>query len=364
MSSSIQRIAITTGGSGGHVVPALATADALLARGYHVHFFTDARGNRFLEPRPNMHIHILPASTPVGGIGNLLRGGFDLLRGFIKAFGIMLRHRPRAIIGFGSYASFSACAAAKLLFIPLFLHEQNAVLGKANEALHPFARKVITSLPNVEGIARVPAHKVVEAGYPIRSTIAALAAKSYPAPHANGALDILCIGGSQGAQVFGEVLPPALAELTADLRARIKLTLQVKPDMVTKVRRQLADISVAATVDVFFADIPARLASAQLVISRSGMSTVAEVLAAGRPAIFVPYPAGHRLEQYKNPAAAVRAGGAWLCDQKDFTPHWLAMRLKEILAGQVDLAHMAHIARGLGRPQAADAVAEVVLGQI
>jgi UDP-N-acetylglucosamine--N-acetylmuramyl-(pentapeptide) pyrophosphoryl-undecaprenol N-acetylglucosamine transferase len=358
------RIAITTGGSGGHVMPALATADALLARGHAVHFFTDARGSRFIEPRANLHVHILPASTPVGGVGNLLRGGFDLLRGFFIALAIMLRRRPRAIIGFGSYASFSACAAAKALLVPLFLHEQNAVLGKANEALHPLARKVITSVPSVEGISRVPANKVIEAGYPIRSTIAALAARPYPAPHPGGTLDILCIGGSQGAQVFGDILPPALAELPADQRARIKLTLQVKPEAVTRARRQLADIGVAATVESFFSDIPVRLAAAQLLISRSGMSTVAEVLAAGRPTIFVPLPHGHRLEQYKNPAAAVRAGGAWLCDQKDFTPHWLAMRLKEVLAGQVDLAHMAHIARGLGRPQAADAVAEVVLGQI
>lgn len=362
--SEKQHIAITTGGSGGHVVPAMATADALLARGYAVDFFTDARGKKFIEPRPDLAVHIIPGSSPSGSIKKILRGILDLAHGFWVAFGLLRRARCRAIIGFGSYASFSACAAAILLRIPLFLHEQNAVLGRANEALHRFAVKVITSMPNVEGIEIVPAHKVVEAGYPIRGKIAELAATPYPAPQPNGPLDILCIGGSQGAQIFGEIIPAALAKLEEADLARIKLTLQVTPPQLDNIRTKLAMMNVAAVVNTFFTDMAMRYSQTQLVIARSGMSTVAEVLASGRPAIFVPLPHGHRLEQYKNPAAPVAAGGAWLCDQKDFTPDWLADQLQKILRDETDLAAMAAIARSFGRPQAAQAVAEVVLQHI
>lgn len=359
-----QRIAITTGGSGGHVVPAMATADALIARGFAVDFFTDARGMKFIEPRPDLTVHIIPGSSPSGSIKKIMRGIVHLAHGFIIAFGLLRRARCRAIVGFGSYASFAACAAAIVLRIPLFLHEQNAVLGRANEALHRFATYVITSVPNVEGIETVPAAKVIEAGYPIRSKIADLAATPYPAPQPNGPLDILCIGGSQGAQIFGEVLPAAIGKLDDADRARIKLTLQVTPPQLDNVRTKLAMMNVAAVVSPFYSDIPVRLAQTQLMISRSGMSTVAEVLASGRPAIFVPLPHGHRLEQYKNPAAAVAAGGAWLCDQKDFTPDWLANQLQKILNGESDLAAMAAIARKFGKPQAAQAVAEVVISNI
>src|SRR5690606_13245489 len=177
-------------------------------------------------------------------------------------------------------------------------------------------------------------------------------------------LEVLSIGGSQGAQVFGDVLPAALARLDPALRARVHLTLQTRPERVEQARAELAKLGVAADVAAFFDDLPERLAKAQLVISRSGMSTVAEVLAAGRPAIFVPLPYGHRLEQYKNPKAAVDAGAAWLVDQKDFTPEWLAERLGAILRGEIDLGAMAHGARALGRPQAAEAVADTVLTAI
>jgi UDP-N-acetylglucosamine--N-acetylmuramyl-(pentapeptide) pyrophosphoryl-undecaprenol N-acetylglucosamine transferase len=276
----------------------------------------------------------------------------------------MLRRRPRAMIGFGSYASVSACVAAKALGVPLFLHEQNAVLGRANETLHRLARLVITSVPRVDGIERVPARKVVMAGYPIRAAIAELAALPYPVPQPDGPLAILSIGGSQGAQVFGDVLPDAVARLEPELRARVRLALQARPERVEHTRKVLADLGVAADVAAFFDDIPQRLAQAQLVISRSGMSTVAEVLAAGRPAIFVPLPIGHRLEQYKNPAAAVDAGGAWLIEQREFTPEWLAARLEEMLRGTIDLEAMARIARSLGKPQAAEAVAKIVLDHL
>lgn len=359
-----QRIAITTGGSGGHVVPALATADALLGRGYAVDFFTDARGVKFIEPRVDLTVHVIPASSPSGGVKKIMRGLFNLLHGFMVAFTLLRRAKCRAIIGFGSYASFPACAAAIILRIPLFLHEQNAVLGLANESLHRFARFVITSVPNVEGIDVVPSEKVIEAGYPIRSKIADLAATPYPAPQPNGPLDILCIGGSQGAQIFGEILPAAIGKLSDTDRARIKLTLQVTEPQVDNVRTKLAMMNVAAVVSSFYSDMHIRYSQTQLMIARSGMSTVAEVLATGRPAIFVPLPHGHRLEQYKNPSAAVAAGGAWLCDQKDFTPEWLASQLQKILHGETDLAAVAAIARSFGKPQAAHAVAEVVLQHI
>jgi UDP-N-acetylglucosamine--N-acetylmuramyl-(pentapeptide) pyrophosphoryl-undecaprenol N-acetylglucosamine transferase len=357
-------IAITPGGSGGHVVPALATPDALLARGYTVLFFTDKRGERFISQRAGLHVHVIAGASPSGGLVKIARGVLALGAGFAGALAAMARARPRAMIGFGSYASFSACVAARTLGVPLFLHEQNAVLGRANETLHRLARLVITSVPKVEGIERVPASKVVMAGYPIRASVAELAARPYPAPQADGPLEILSIGGSQGAQVFGDVLPAALARLEPALRARVRLTLQARAERVEQTRAELAALGVAADVAAFFDDVPERLAKAQLVISRSGMSTVAEVLAAGRPAFFVPLPHGHRLEQYKNPAAAVEAGGAWLVDQQDFTPEWLSSRLERMLRGEIDLAAMARIARALGKPQAAQAVAATVVDQL
>ncbi|WP_207476882.1 undecaprenyldiphospho-muramoylpentapeptide beta-N-acetylglucosaminyltransferase [Arenibaculum pallidiluteum] len=353
-------ILLAAGGTGGHMFPAEALARELLAGGHAVALVTDRRGKAFGDALPEVPVLRIRAASPSGGLLGKARALVELGLGTLQAQKLLGRLRPAAVVGFGGYPSVPAVLAAQRAGIPTVLHEQNAVLGRANRLLAGGAVSICTAFPEVEAVRPADAGKLVLTGNPVRPAIAALRARPYPAPD-GGVLSILVTGGSQGARIFSEVVPAALERLDAGHRARLRLAQQARPEDIEEVRRRYAALGVRAELETFFRDMPERLAACHLMVCRAGASTVAELTAAGRPALLVPYPHATDDHQTANARAAEAAGAAWLMQQPDFTPDALAARLAALLDAPGVLAAAAGAARGWGSIDAASRLAEVAL---
>ncbi|MDA8230504.1 MAG: undecaprenyldiphospho-muramoylpentapeptide beta-N-acetylglucosaminyltransferase [Magnetospirillum sp.] len=354
-------VVLTAGGTGGHVFPAEALASALLARGHRLALVTDARGKAYGGTLGSLDTHRIAAGG-LAGRGPLakLRAVGELALGAIQARRLLARLRPAAVVGFGGYASVPAMAAATWLGIPTLLHEQNAVLGRANRLLAGRVRRVATSFAQVEHVDPLLATKVVRTGMPVRTAVAALRDAPAPILDPAGPIRILVLGGSQGARVLSEIVPPALAKLPEALRSRLSVSQQCRAEDIDMARRAYAENGIDATLDRFFHDAPERMAAAHLVIARSGASTVAELTTLGRPAILVPYPHAIDDHQTANARAVDSAGAAWLMPQTEFTADALAERLHALFTQPGTLARAAECARAAGSPDAAERLADLV----
>jgi UDP-N-acetylglucosamine--N-acetylmuramyl-(pentapeptide) pyrophosphoryl-undecaprenol N-acetylglucosamine transferase len=358
-------IALAAGGTGGHVFPAEALASVLLSRGYRLALITDRRGAAYGGTLGSLETFRIRAGG-IAGRGKLaaLRSALELGLGILQARSLLKAIRPAAVIGFGGYASVPGMAAAALAGIPTAIHEQNAVLGRANRLLAGRVRRIATSFAEVAHVESRLAPKLVHTGMPVRAAVLAQRDTAYPALDAGGPIHLLVLGGSQGARILSEVVPAALARLPEALRARIHIAQQCRPEDLEAVRRAYDGTGIRATLDSFFADVPERLAAAHLVIARAGASTVAELTTLGRPAILVPYPFAIDDHQTANAHAVEESGGAWLMQQDGFTPETLAARLDSLFAQPETLARTARCARNAGRPDAAEALADLVTGLI
>jgi UDP-N-acetylglucosamine--N-acetylmuramyl-(pentapeptide) pyrophosphoryl-undecaprenol N-acetylglucosamine transferase len=268
------------------------------------------------------------------------------------------------MVGFGGYASVPGMVAAVLAGIPTAIHEQNAVLGRANRLLASRVKRIATSFAEVSHVEAKLAAKLVHTGMPVRAAIAALRDQAYPALNADSPIHLLVLGGSQGARVLSEVVPAALAALPEALRARIRVAQQCRPEDLESVKRAYDGTGITATLDSFFADVPERLAAAHLVIGRAGASTVAELTALGRPAILVPYPFAIDDHQTANAHAVEDNGGAWLMQQDSFTAEALTARLDSLFRQPEILTRTAECAARAGRADAAGRLADLVIGLI
>lgn len=355
----MKTLVLSTGGTGGHVSPAAALAQILRARGHRVVVITDTRGQTYAPMFGGIEMMVLPTSTLSGSMGARLRGVGVLLLGLYKALRVLRRLRPDAVVGFGGYPSLLPVLGAQVLGIPTYVHEQNAVMGLANVVAAHRAKGVVLSLPDTQGVPKGVRSVVV--GNPVRADIAALAAEPYPAVAAGGDLHLLVMGGSLGAQVFRDVMPAALALLPDALRARVHLVQQARAQDVEGLRAAYVAAGVKAQVAAFIDDVAGALNAAHLVIARAGGSTVAELAAVGRPAVFVPYPHHKDRQQFKNAQELVRAGGAMLVEEKDLNAQVLADILEKYLNNANILCDMAVRARACGRPQAAQMLADLLL---
>ncbi len=349
-------VLLAAGGTGGHMFPAEALAGALLARGYRVELVTDKRGRGFGDRLPAIEVHRISAGGLAGG-GLLSRGGgaINLALGFLQARGLMRRLKPRLAVGFGGYASVPTMLAAQRAGLPTLLHEQNAVLGRANRLLAKRAALVATSFRNTQGLRETPARFT---GNPVRNAIAGLGERPYPA--LQDPLQILVLGGSQGARVFARLIPAALALLAPGLRQRLVIAQQCRAEDLDQAQNSYLPLDVAVELEPFFDNMAERLARAHLVICRSGASTVAELAAAGRPAILIPYPHATDDHQTANAANFCATGGGWLMPEGRVTPASLSERLISLLAHPAGLTQRAACARQAGRRDAAERLADLV----
>ncbi len=355
-------IILAAGGTGGHIYPAEALAEALLARGQKVMLITDKRfGGYSYGVFNKIDIHTIRSGTMGRKFIGKARGGVNLLIGMAQAGVLLKKLKPRAVVGFGGYPSFPTMHAACRLGLPTLIHEQNAVLGRANRRLAPKVKRIATSFPITRLIREEDVGKITVTGNPVRASIRAL--RQFPAPELgpDGKLQILVTGGSQGASIFSQVLPGALEMLPPNLRSRIRLDQQCREPDLEATRTAYERLNVNANLASFFADIPARLAASHLVIARSGASTIAELAAAGRPAILVPYPSSMDNHQYYNANAFEDAGGGWVMAQDGFTPASLSARLEAFLSLPSTLADAGKRALAMGSVDAAQQLADAVL---
>lgn len=353
-------IVLAAGGTGGHMFPAEALAGELVGRGVKVALVTDKRGQAFDNRLPGMAVHRIRAGRPGAGIASKLLAACEIALGVFAARRLLRALAPAAAVGFGGYPAVPTMLAASRLGMPTVIHEQNARLGRANRWLLPRMKRVATSFSHVDGLGEIDRARIVETGNPVRPVVVAERGTPY-APPAAGQINLLVIGGSQGARILSAVVPGGLAQLPAEIKARLSVTQQARPEDVDAVRRAYAASGIHAEVAPFFADVPARMARAHLVISRSGASSVAELCVVGRPAILVPYRYAADDHQTVNAEALAAAGAAWLMNESSFTPAALAQRLETLFAQPALLTAAAASARRHGRPDAAQRLADLVL---
>ena len=344
-------IALAAGGTGGHVFPALAVAEALQRGGFDTLLLTDRRGARLI---PASGRTILPAGSPFQrGLVRRLRAMGALAAGTLAALALIARHRPRVMIGFGGYPAFAPLLAARITATPSLLHEQNAFLGRANRLLARWTGHLAISW---DGTANLPPRIVTRTlGMPVRAAFFDIPPVR---PSDDDRLALAVIGGSLGAAVFAELVPDAVSRLDPALRARLTISQQCRADQQDALTARYASMGVQADIRPFFDDMPKVLTDSQLVISRAGASAVAELAAAGRPALLVPFAGAIDDHQTQNARQLEAVGGGHCLAEADLTTADLAAQLSALLQDPARLASMGQAARGLAATGAASAIAD------
>jgi UDP-N-acetylglucosamine--N-acetylmuramyl-(pentapeptide) pyrophosphoryl-undecaprenol N-acetylglucosamine transferase len=357
----MSKFILMAGGTGGHLFPAMALAQELLRRGHVVELMTDHRVESYGADFPASAIHIVPSATPSGKNPLLMAGaGVKILRGIAVAAGKLRTSKPDCVIGFGGYPTFPPFVAAHLLRIPGILHEQNAVMGRANLALGRFADALALSFGKTKYADGFAGEKVVT-GNPVRDRVRMVAQTPYPALDANGEVRFVIFGGSQGAKALSDIVPSAIATLPETLRQRLKLVQQCRAEDIDRVGAVYRDAKVDAELAAFFTDLPERIAQSHLVIGRSGASTIAELTVLGRPAILVPLPGSLDADQKNNALIVEAAGAGWVAEQATLSPQSLGTRLTTLLTDPAGLTKAAAAARSLGQPQAVEKLADLAV---
>lgn len=352
---------LAAGGTGGHLFPAFALAEELQRRGFAVDLVTDMRGDRYGTGFPARKVYQIPSATLAGkNPVAAAKTAVTLARGVKAALKVMNEARPGAIVGFGGYPSFPPLIAAGLKGIPSALHEQNAVLGRANRMLARRVTAIATSFKTVKLLEGAAAAKAVFTGNPVRDAVVQAAAVPYRGSGYGESFRLLVFGGSQGARYFSEVVPPALAMLPDQLKARLDVVQQCREEDLASVRGLYAQAGIRADLATFFRDLPERMAASHLVIGRAGASSVAELAVMGRPSILVPLPHALDNDQLNNARQLAESGAAWCIEQKDLSPERLAADLMHLMAEPGVLVAAAAAAKLQGKPDAVGQLANLV----
>ncbi|VDS08115.1 UDP-N-acetylglucosamine--N-acetylmuramyl-(pentapeptide) pyrophosphoryl-undecaprenol N-acetylglucosamine transferase [Paracoccus haematequi] len=349
---------IAAGGTGGHMFPAQALAELLLAEGWRVRLSTDDRGARYAGGFPDAveRSIVRSATTARGGLLGKLTAPLKIAAGVLAARTGLRRDRPAVVIGFGGYPTIPALSAAVTLGLPRMIHEQNGVMGRVNRL---FARRVQRIACGTWPTDLPDGATAVHTGNPVRQAVLDHAAAPY-APPGDGPLHLLVIGGSQGARVLSDVIPAAVAALPDDLRARLRVSHQARAEDRDRVIAAYADAGIAADVQPFFTDVPDRIAQAQLVVSRSGASSLADITVIGRPAILIPYAAAAGDHQTANAQSLAEAGAALIHPESVLDAPGLTRDIRAILNDPARASQMAAAALFLSRPDAARRLYDLV----
>jgi UDP-N-acetylglucosamine--N-acetylmuramyl-(pentapeptide) pyrophosphoryl-undecaprenol N-acetylglucosamine transferase len=356
-----QRFVLAAGGTGGHLFPAEALAVELIGRGNEVHVLSDARAEAFAARLPEVAIHQIRAGRFGGGAAHTAHALGELALGALQARRVLRRLAPACVIGFGGYPSVPTMLAAVYLGLPTMIHEQNAVLGRANRLLAPRVRCIAGAFPKISGLRPIDEARMVHTGNPVRPAILAVGQPKYRAPQRGGPIELLILGGSQGARIMSEAVPPALSALPTRLRDGLRVSHQARPEDLPGVVAIYREHRIEAELQSFFTDVPERLARAQLVVCRAGASTLAELAAVGRPALLIPYPYATDNHQAANARAFAEAGGGWVLSQSELHADTLALHLENLLQDQAALTAAAQCAAAFGRRDATRELARLAI---
>ncbi|HEY1124926.1 MAG TPA: undecaprenyldiphospho-muramoylpentapeptide beta-N-acetylglucosaminyltransferase [Sphingobium sp.] len=351
---------LAAGGTGGHMVPAHAVAQELMARGHRVALVTDERGTQYPGLFEDVQTHVLPAGRMAGGIKGWIAGLKQTLEGRRMARQLYESFEPSAVIGFGGYPALPALLGAFAEKIPAIIHEQNAVLGRVNRLVSGKVAAIATAYPDVLRLKPRHLGKTFLVGNPVREAVLALRDEPFPVFSEESVLRILVTGGSQGATILSRVVPEGLGMLPISLRRRLQVTQQCRAEDIEAVRTTYAEMEIPADLSTYIEDMPEKLGWAHLVIARAGASTIAELTAAGRPAILIPLPSAMDNHQAYNVREMVAAGGARAIDQSRFTAAELAKQMQKLAMEPGALVNAADRAKSCGRPDAAKDLADLI----
>jgi UDP-N-acetylglucosamine--N-acetylmuramyl-(pentapeptide) pyrophosphoryl-undecaprenol N-acetylglucosamine transferase len=351
-------LVIAAGGTGGHMFPAQALAEEMLRRGWRVKLSTDPRGARYTSGFPHtIEIEVVNSGTfSRGGLAAKLRVPFRIVLGAITAWRSMKKDRPAVVAGFGGYPAIPAMLAAGLLKLPRLIHEQNGVLGRVNRK---FASKVDivacgtwpTDMPEgVEG---------VHVGNPVRRAVLEKHGVGYIAP-GDWPMSILAIGGSQGARILSEIMPQAVTLLPENIKAQLRVVQQAREEDVASCEAAYAQVGVRAEISPFFRDVPRLMSEAQLVVSRAGASSVADISIIGRPSILVPLAIAMDDHQNVNARGLATSGAAIVIPEKELAADSLAKCILTVLQDAEGAAKMAKAALSQAMPNATEQLANLV----
>ena len=354
------RIILVAGGTGGHIYPALSLAKTLTCRGHDILILTDLRGKKFDMESRMWEVRYIPATNPSRpGFFSKWRAIVQLIWGFVSARKVLKNFNPDVAIGFGGYPSLAPILAAFFEKIPVVLHEQNAVFGRANRLLARKAVAIAKSFDRTMGV-ELDNSRLVTTGNPVREEIIRVRNTPIPEIKLTEPIYVLGVGGSLGARILSEVVPPAMASLPKQLRDRIIVNQQCRLEDIERVRSIYDENDLSAEIKTFFDNIPSLLKNSHIVISRSGASTIAELAIVGRPSILIPYRFALDNHQYENAMALSLAGAAWCIEESALTEAELAKRLKLILKDNYSYAEAAGAAHKFGIPDAAERLADLV----
>jgi UDP-N-acetylglucosamine--N-acetylmuramyl-(pentapeptide) pyrophosphoryl-undecaprenol N-acetylglucosamine transferase len=353
-------VVLAAGGTGGHLFPAQALAEELVKRGYIIHLVTDERVADYGKTFPAIETHIIPSATlslskPWLLPMRLLR----LYKGFRLARSIFKSLKPNAVVGFGGYPSFPPLIAASRLGIPCCVHDQNAMMGRANRVLSRFVDVVASSFPDIAGLPAKARKKVVVTGNPVRSVVITEQNSPYPEISDDLPFNLLVFGGSQGARFFSEFMPGVVEELPKDVLRTLHITQQCRKEDLAALEAKYVALDLSFDLAPFFLDMPQKIADSHLVFCRSGASTIAELGVIGRPAVMVPLPHAIDNDQLRNAESFANAGAGWIKPQAELEASEFAAFLTRLRFHEEELQDAAHAALAHGKPDAAQRLADV-----
>jgi UDP-N-acetylglucosamine--N-acetylmuramyl-(pentapeptide) pyrophosphoryl-undecaprenol N-acetylglucosamine transferase len=355
---------VAAGGTGGHLFPASALSEVLHARGIEVELITDERAEKYGAAFPARKIHKVAAATPnTSSVLRKIGAIVTLAKGTLAARKLIKEQRPDLVIGFGGYPTVPPILAAASLRVPTLLHEANVVMGRANRFLEPLVTAIAKGFQQLSGAGERTSAKAHLTGNPLRPAVLTAARLPYPST-TDGKLRLLVTGGSQGARVFSDIVPAAIALLPASAQQNLVIVQQAREEDEARVAAAYQKLGRAAEVQAFFTDLPLRIAQSHLVIGRAGASTISELATIGRPAILVPLPNALDQDQAHNARFFAATGAAIVVKQSDFTPEWLADQLTQALSDLEGLQHKAGAAKTAGIADAAERLAGLALSLI
>lgn len=357
----VKTAVVAAGGTGGHLFPAQALAEALAARGWRIVLATDERGAAYADRFPAQSRIALSARTarPGDPIG-MARAALAVGQGVLQARKAFRTLDPAVVVGFGGYPSLPALLAGLAQKRPTVIHEQNAVLGRVNRYLAPKVDRIACAFPTLLKADPKARARATVVGNPVRPDIRALFDKPYEAPEPDGRIRVLITGGSQGARLLSELAPMAIARLPEPLRMALIVQQQSRPESMDIARRTYRDALIEAEIAPFFRDMAGRLGGAHLVIGRAGASTCCELAVAGKPSILVPLKIATDDHQRYNARLLEEVGGAAVALEDEVTVDSMAGALNALLKDPERLARMAASARSVAQPDAAERLADLV----
>ncbi|MBK0327322.1 UDP-N-acetylglucosamine--N-acetylmuramyl-(pentapeptide) pyrophosphoryl-undecaprenol N-acetylglucosamine transferase [Rhodobacteraceae bacterium F11138] len=349
---------MAAGGTGGHMFPAQALAEAMLSRGWRVRLSTDARGARYTGgfPHSTEITEVSSATFARGGLAAKAMVAPRIAVGVMSAARQMLRDRPDVVVGFGGYPSIPALGAAVLLGRPRMIHEQNGVLGRVNQL---FSTRVSCVACGVWPTDLPDGSNGLHVGNPVRKAVLDRAGASY-IPPGDYPMSVLVMGGSQGARILSDVVPDAVAALPDDMRRHLRISHQARPEDLDRVTARYAELGIDADVQPFFQDVPRRMSEAQLVISRAGASSIADLTVIGRPSILIPFAAAAGDHQTANARGLVDAGAAILIPESALDVTSLSAQMATVLGNPDAALHMSQAALDAGLPDATERLVAAV----